>query len=135
VTALRQLADLLEDGADICDVPAPVLRRAADILRRAPDASVDEARAERDAAIVACIRKHYWDARSRRSGIISFLADIKVYELGRWHRRDQHSANCPDDIRGKRDEGFWRVLHPGQPLPDIRQIENILNRAARNSAK
>jgi hypothetical protein len=40
VTKLAALADLIEDGADISDVPGPLRRRAAKALREVPDVSV-----------------------------------------------------------------------------------------------
>jgi hypothetical protein len=134
MSALRDLADLIEDCADISGVPLPVLRRAAAALRLVPDVSVAELQIERDAAIVECLRVVYWSSRSRRSAIIAFLHDIGVYRGGRW-TRDQESIECPELIRGKPEEQFWRVLRPGLPVPDLRQVENILTRAARKSAK
>jgi hypothetical protein len=133
-TTLRQLADLLEDGADISDVPLPVLRRGAAALRLVPDVSVAELQVERDAAIVECLRLFYWDSRSRRSAIMAFLHDVGLYRDGRW-RRDQDSIACPELIRGKREGLFWRVLRPGLPVPDLRQVENVVAKAARKSAK
>jgi hypothetical protein len=115
-------------------MPLPVLRRAAAALRLVPDVSVAELQAERDAAIVACLRALYWDRRSRRSGIIAFLHHIGLYRDGRW-KRDQDSIECPELIRGKPEEHYWRVLRPGLPVPDLRQIENIAAKAARRSAK
>ena len=57
MTKLAALADLIEDRADISDVPGPLRRRAAKALREVPDVSVADLLAERDAAIVECARE------------------------------------------------------------------------------
>lgn len=135
---LAILAEMIRSGANLADVDADLLDVAADLVGAGREASAAEARAERNDAILKCLRLFYPKAFSpgsfRGRVLQSFLDDIRQYQGGRW-RRDRGLWKCPAEYTGRRESQFFLILHSGAKLPDLRRLENLLGASPRIAAR